>query len=95
MQPTTAMGAGGDGSVLVQTAPGLPNGKPSLDRPSVENGGFGAAHWASVEAGLRRASGGAVPSTEPPAQPELRPEDEEAWSRHEPVTEVSDWLIPF
>lgn len=84
------MGSGRDGSVMVQSAPGLPNGRPSLHKPSLENGGFGAAHRASIEATLKRASGEAVPSSEPPAQPPLRQEDEESWSKHEPVTEVSE-----
>jgi hypothetical protein len=82
------MGSGRDGSVIVQTAPGLPNGRPSLDKPSMQHGGFGAAARASIEATLRRASGEPIVSSEPPAQPALRPADEEAWARHEPVTEV-------
>ena len=73
---------------MVQAAPGLPSGRLSLDKPSLEHGGFGAAARASIEATLRRASGEAVASSEPPAQPALRPDDE-AWAMHEPVTEVS------
>jgi hypothetical protein len=89
------MGAGRDGSVMVQTAPGLLNGRVSLDKPSLEHGGFGAAARASIEATLRRASGEAICSSEPPAQPALRPDDEEAWARHEPVTEVSGAHTPW
>lgn len=86
------MGSGRDGSVMVQTAPGLPNGRASLDKPSMQHGGFGAAARASIEATLRRASGEPIVSSEPPAQPALRSDDEEAWARHEPVTEV---MKPF
>ena len=74
---------------MVQAAPGLPSGRLSLDKPSLEHGGFGAAARASIEATLRRASGEAVASSEPPAQVTLRPDDEEAWAMHEPITEVS------
>lgn len=84
LQHLDTMGSGRDGSATVQGAPGPPAGRASLDKPSLQNGGYGAAQRMSVEAKSQQTGANNVL---PPALPEMQPGDE-AWAAHEPVTEV-------